>query len=798
MKIEKPVTNNAENTETLAQDSNHPMITEKRLWHSLDTVRDGFAIFDTRDKMVVANKAYLSIFNHHPAVKPGISYSEIVHLIAHAGIMDREGRSPEDWIEQAMERRQQDPIPDLVIRLFNGQYVKLIDRRTESGDIACLNINITENMRMWAGVEAIPDGFVLYDSEDRMVFCNERYREIYTNSADRMIPGTTFEEILRAGLESGQYQAAKGREEEWLANRLAEHARADTAIEQHLSDGRWLRILEKRTPDGGLVGLRVDITEQKKQQEALDKARVAAEAANKAKSAFLANMSHELRTPMNGVVGMADLLCETELSDEQRLYAETIRSSGEALLSLVNDVLDFSKIEAEKLKIHVEPFDLERTIHEIVTLLHATAQDKALDLFIDYDMFLPTRFVGDRGRIRQVLTNLLGNAVKFTETGHVLVRVVGLQADEPGNQQIHITVEDTGIGIDQDKQNHIFGEFNQVEDQENRKFEGTGLGLAISKQLVELMGGEIWLDSEKGKGSCFGIRLNMPLARGEKEPALTLPSKNRRVLVVDDHQVNRTILDRQLSQLGFEVIKQRSGQKALQNLLRDAPFDLIVTDYKMPEMDGFELANALRERGVESPVLMLSSSPAALRRAETEKSVDLVLTKPTLRRTLYDAVGGLISGQANGTKLALSEPGRPMRVLAAEDNRTNTLVLKKMLKDLEIDLHFASNGFEAVDAFQDKRPDLILMDISMPRMDGKEATRTIRAIEQHNHLSAVPIVALTAHAVDGDDHEVLEAGLNNYLTKPLRKEHLIQVIRDYHPPRCYPLIRDRDEDQASG
>ncbi|MEC8795049.1 MAG: ATP-binding protein, partial [Pseudomonadota bacterium] len=365
-------------------------------------------------------------------------------------------------------------------------------------------------------------------------------------------PGKTFEEILRFGLDQGQYADAIGREEDWLAERMARHFKPDQPIEQQLTDGRWLRILEKRTPDGGLVGLRVDITEQKRQQQALDESRVAAESANRAKSAFLANMSHELRTPMNGVVGMAELLCDTELSEEQRLYSETIRHSGEALLSLLNDVLDYSKIEAEKLTLKPEPFDLERAIHDVVMLLQATAQDKDLDILIDYDLFLPTQFTGDRGRIRQILTNLVGNAVKFTAAGHVLVRVVGLGCDEDGTQTIHITVEDTGIGIAEDMQEHIFGQFNQVEDQQNRMFEGTGLGLAITKQLVELMGGEIWVESEKGVGSCFGFRLILPAAEGEEEPPVPL-NFDGRALVVDDQIVNRTILERQLIQMGFDV-----------------------------------------------------------------------------------------------------------------------------------------------------------------------------------------------------------------------------------------------------
>lgn len=763
-------------------------IAERRLWDSLETIRDGFAVFDADDRMVAANKAYLSVFEGLEAISLGASYREVASLFAEEGIVDTEGQDPAEWADQMLQRWQMDPIPDKVIRLWNGQYIKLIDRRTPDGDMVSLNLNITEMMRMWAAVEAVPDGFVLYDHDDRLVMSNDRYREIYTDSAPAMTPGTTFEDILRYGLERGQYEEAEGREEDWLAERMIGHQNPDGIIEQKLADGRWLRILEKRTPDGGLVGLRVDITEQKRQQQALDEARVAAEAANRAKSAFLANMSHELRTPMNGVVGMADLLCDTEMSEEQRLYAETIRNSGEALLSLLNDVLDYSKIEAEKLKLHSEPFDLERTIHEIVMLLQATAKDKALNLFIDYDMFLPTRFEGDRGRIRQVLTNLLGNAVKFTEKGHVLVRVVGLETDTPGQQQIHITIEDTGIGIAPEMQSHIFGEFNQVEDQQNRKFEGTGLGLAITKQLVELMGGEIWLDSEKGKGACFGIRLTLPTTEPAEDTPTQLPAHLQRVLVVDDQEVNRTILDRQMAQLGLEVIQHRSAPEALAARGDEGPVQLVITDHKIPGMDGFTFAQALRDQGCTAPILMLSSNPAVLREGPANAAIDLSLKKPVLRRALYDAIARISEAPAPVAQLPPSQVApRKMRLLAAEDNRTNRLVFSKMIKDLGVDLRFAENGHLAVEAFQEARPDLIFMDISMPEMDGKDATRAIRKIEGETGASPVPIVALTAHALDGDAEDILAAGVDHYLTKPLRKPEIMQMIADHLPPGCTPL-----------
>lgn len=772
---------NTQVREELQEVSTAYAIAERRLWDSLETVRDGFAVFDADGHLVAANPAFLGVFDGLEEVCIGARYPDILRLIIEEGLVDTEGDTPEGWLQGMVDRWSQEDIPDRIIRLWNGTYIKLIDRRTPTGDIVCMYLNITDMMRMWAAVEAVPDGFVLYDHDDKLVMCNERYKEIYAHSATEMIPGKTFEEILRFGLDQGQYADAIGREEDWLAERMARHFKPDQPIEQQLTDGRWLRILEKRTPDGGLVGLRVDITEQKRQQQALDESRVAAESANRAKSAFLANMSHELRTPMNGVVGMAELLCDTELSEEQRLYSETIRHSGEALLSLLNDVLDYSKIEAEKLTLKPEPFDLERAIHDVVMLLQATAQDKDLDILIDYDLFLPTQFTGDRGRIRQILTNLVGNAVKFTAAGHVLVRVVGLGCDEDGTQTIHITVEDTGIGIAEDMQEHIFGQFNQVEDQQNRMFEGTGLGLAITKQLVELMGGEIWVESEKGVGSCFGFRLILPAAEGEEEPPVPL-NFDGRALVVDDQIVNRTILERQLIQMGFDVTLCETGAQALGE---GGPFDLVVTDMNMPGMSGAEFSARLRERGDQVPILLLSSSHAL---GEID-NVSQVLSKPALRRQLQGAIARLVTAPPPSVDIA---PPRQMRVLVAEDNRTNRLVFSKMVKDLHIDLQFAENGRLAVEAVQDFKPDLVFMDISMPEMDGKEATRTIRKREVDETLPHTPIVALTAHAMEGDAEDIFAAGVDHYLTKPLRKDLISGKIRDYCPTTCIPVEGEVD------
>jgi hypothetical protein len=764
------------------------VMAERRLWDSINTIRDGFAVFDATLKLVTANEAFLGLIAD-PATAPGTVYADILRNAAAAGRVVFDG-SVDAWVAGMLARFDRDPIEPRVLQFASGAWVRMEDRRARDGDLVTLAVDITEQMRIWAAIEAIPDGFVLYDRDDRLLTCNQRYRDLYPDSAAAMVPGATFEEILRYGLAHGQHADAIGREEDWLAERLAQHRAAQGVHEQRLRDGRWLRAHDHPTPDGGRVGLRVDVTLLKEQQAALETARAAAEAANRAKSAFLANMSHEIRTPMNGVVGMAELLCDTGLTDEQRLFAETIKSSGEALLVIINDILDYSKIEAERLTLHPEPFDLERTIHEVAMLLQPQARAKGITLMVDFDLFLPTRYVGDVGRLRQVLTNLMGNAVKFTEAGHVLVHVVGIDGDE-GTQRVHITVEDTGIGIAPEHLDHIFGEFNQVESAANRKFEGTGLGLAITRRLIERMGGSVWVDSEPGQGSSFGFGLSLPVAE-EAAPARVAISL-RRVLVVDDQFINRTILERQLVAYGIEVSLARSGAEALALLAQDAGFDLILTDHDMPEMDGLAFAQKVRGAGHAIPIVLVSSNPAGLRDSDGAADLAAILQKPLLRSELYRRLQALSVPDAAPAEPPPEPPpeagGRLMRVLAAEDNRTNQLVFRKMVKDLEIDLIFANNGVEAVELFGNFRPDLIFMDISMPEMDGRDAARAIRRIEAAKG-GHVPIVALTAHAMDGDADDILAAGIDEYMTKPLRKTAIGGAIAAHCPPGVRPVVMD--------
>ncbi|WP_424831914.1 response regulator [Ruegeria sp.] len=664
-------------------------LAERRLWHSIQTIQDGFAFFDENSQLISANTAYLSVFEGLDEVVPGIEYKRILELLTDEGIVDIGAEPVTDWQANMLARWSSATPEPVVIQLWNGEYIKLIDQRGSGGDVVSLALNITASVRHEAELHA---------------------------------------------------------------------------------------------------------------------ARERAEAANRAKSAFLANMSHEIRTPMNGVVGMAELLTETPLSDEQKAYVNTIRHSGEALLVIINDVLDYSKIEAGKLTLHPEQFDLERCILEVAMLLQPSVRDKGLTLLVDYDLFLPTLFIGDPGRVRQIMTNLVGNAVKFTSDGHVLIRVTGVPNGENQNCDIHIAIEDTGIGIEVDKIPYVFGEFNQVEDEQNRQFEGTGLGLAITKRLITMMGGKVWVESELGRGSCFGFRISLPTVEGAQPSPPNLAGRLHHVMIVDDLAVNCAILTKQLGRLGSRVTVCSTGGEALKIL--DETIDLVLCDQDLPDMSGVELASTLRERGWgDLPIVVMSSNPGAIHADPAHRLIEGVLQKPIPRAELYSrlmALGGSVFGNKDhavpGTPAdppVVQDPSqRCMRVLAAEDNRTNQLILKKMTKDLNIDLRFVSNGLEAIEAHMEFAPDLIFMDISMPKMDGKEATAEIRRREI-GAGQRTPIVALTAHAMKGDDQGILAAGLDYYLTKPLQKRLILQMIRDHSPPDTQPVFPGKGEgDQA--
>ena len=563
-------------------------------------------------------------------------------------------------------------------------------------------------------------------------------------------------------------------------------------LEMMAGDGihRWIiaRGEAIRDSSGRVVKLRgtgQDVTERREGREELRRALDRAVAATEAKGDFLANMSHEIRTPMNGVIGMAELLLDTDLNDLQRRYAETISGSGEALLTLINDILDFSKIEAGKLTLDVVEFDLRQLMEEVADLLAPRAYQKRLELTCRVAPGVPARLLGDPMRVRQVLTNLAGNALKFTDQGEVNVEAEILGGDETG-LTLKILVRDTGIGIAEDRQADVFDAFSQVDSGSNRKYGGTGLGLGICRRLVNLMGGKIGLESVPGRGSTFWFELTLGKAAGEPDSS-DVRLDGLRVLVVEDHETNGIILRETLESWGCRPEVTASGAEAIARLFAPpdgVPYQVILLDDDMPGLDGRQTARAIKDipRFANLPLILLHS-PGSTRRDDAAEGGLFVesLTKPIRRSHLYDALRRAITASASSrdrpptaiagnAKLATS-----LRILLAEDNEVNRRVATGLVERLGCHVDAVVNGREAVERFDVDRHDLILMDVQMPEMDGFAATAAIRE-RQRGTERRVPIIALTAHAMLGDRERCLAAGMDDYLAKPVRPGPLREML----------------------
>jgi two-component system, sensor histidine kinase and response regulator len=654
-------------------------------------------------------------------------------------------------------------------------------------------------------IDNLPDYIFIHDTEGRFVINNIAHIRALGATCQEEVAGKTDFDFFPKELAERYFadEQAIVQSGKPLINR--EQPRIDRA-----GNWRWFSATKVPWRDSagnivGIVGISRDITERKLFEEELQAAKEAAEAASRAKSEFLANVSHEIRTPMNGILGMTDLTLDTDLTTDQREYLEMVKESADSLLSIINGILDYAKIEAGKLDLDHIDFDLHESLSDTMKTLAVRAEQKGIELVYEIRPDVPTSLVGDPGRLRQILTNLAGNAIKFTERGEVVVTVeqepTGSTTYAPGagdGVSLRFTVHDTGIGIPPDKQEHIFEAFTQVDASTTRRYGGTGLGLAICAQLVDMMGGRIWLESDLGKGSNFHFTACFGLEKASSaRPVLPHPLdlEGLPVLVVDDNATNRRILEETLAGWRMKASVVDSGPAALaaleQAFQAGTPYPLALIDAMMPDMDGYMLAARIKERPelANTTLVMLSS---ARHKGDSLRSraagIAAYLTKPVKRsellETILAATGARLKEGVQPSDPAhpsLTPSEHPLRVLLVEDNAVNQKLATRILEKHGHTVIIANNGLEALEAIRRGQFDVALMDVQMPEMNGYEATARIRELEQgsERHL---PIVAMTAHAMKGDRERCLEAGMDGYVSKPIQADELLQTIENLGQP----------------
>jgi two-component system, sensor histidine kinase and response regulator len=779
-------------------------ISEERARVILDRIEDGCFEVELSDegRYLFVNRAFCEITGYPPEEMLGKSYkqffdAETIRQLDAAYRNVFETGEPLKTFEYALTRKDGTKryVEESVSlkRNSQGRPVAFIGIRRDCTErkLAEERLRVSEE-RYREILEQIEDAYFEVDLRGRFQLVNPAYcrmlgrspEDVLGKSYKSMVPPdkiAQFYEVYHHVYETGQ--PAKSFE--------FEKARTDGSV-IFLEESVSLRRGRNGEPIGFHGTIR-DITERKRTEQELARAKEAAEAANQAKSTFLATMSHEIRTPMNGILGMTELVLDTELTQEQREYLGLVKSSAESLLSIINDVLDFSRIEEGRLGLESIPFDLRESLGEAMKALSFCAHQKGLELVCDVQPDVPERLVGDPTRMRQIVVNLVGNAIKFTEQGEILVSVEReSQGTENGEWvRLRFAVADTGIGIPAENQHKVFEAFFQVDGSMARKFGGTGLGLAICRRLVEKMGGRIWVESEPGKGSTFQFAIRLEVQNVASDRSLPLPAEQLRdmpVLVVDDNPTNRKVLNGMLSRWGMKPTAAEGGKAALQALEvaknMGHPFPLVLLDGQMPEMDGFTVAEHIqRNPELAGATIMMLTSAGHLGDAARcrELGISAYLVKPIHPGELLEAICLVVQKSTPEraatliTRHTLREVRHRMKVLLVEDNPVNQKLAAALLEKRGFRVTTMENGKAALAALEGASFDLLLMDVQMPEMDGFETTAAIREREKSTGRH-IPIIAMTAHALKGDQERCLAAGMDAYVSKPIRTSELFETI----------------------
>ncbi|MGI2031415.1 response regulator [Rhizobium panacihumi] len=798
----------------------------------LDAMPVGIGILDDGLRFEYANSAFYGFWDAGEQFElKGRAYRDFLKVNYDHGIYAGDPRSFDEIYADRIRRLTDGEIgPPIEVKSRDGRTIVISGTPLTGGkmllsymDISALRKRDEEVLQARAALEL--QGALMRDATSAMsqgllilhdgfiVFSNNALAAMLDLPENLATVGSAWRDIFRFCHKRGDlggHDQAMDALRSWETSIELGHPVALTFL---IESKKWVQVEAKLTGDDHWLAVFTDITEMKLREQELTRLLQRAEAADRAKSEFLANMSHEIRTPMNGVLGMAELLSKSQLDPRQKTFIDIIVKSGNALLTIINDILDFSKIDAGQMKLRKAPFDPVEAIEDVATLLSSSAADKDIELLVRGDVTVRHTVMGDAGRFRQIVTNLVGNAVKFTEKGHVFIELSATPA--AGNQlTLAIRIEDTGIGIPEDKLRTVFEKFSQVDTSSTRRHEGTGLGLAITAGLVNLFGGSIDVESKVGRGSVFTV--SMPLevvSERNNAPALPLATEGAKILVIDDNAVNRRILTEQLGMWGFDTVAADGGPEGLAVLAEASrlgiTIDAVVLDYHMPEMNGMEVAAHIRGDGRFADiaiVFLTSMDMAGDDSVFAAMNVQAHLMKPAranlLRSTIVDVVRGVrtrrraaaiaeVAGpmlsprhQPATVSVLIPEPeattatrtvAPSLHVLVAEDNDVNQIVFTQILQSTGLSFVIAKNGAEAVDIWRERDPAIILMDVSMPVMNGHQATRKIRELEAETGAH-VPIIGVTAHALESDRELCLSAGMDDYLSKPISPEMLEQKI----------------------